>query len=625
MNNLHHHSLYAKGLFCLSLLLSLCFGAEIAGGQPDGSDSAEVSASHFDLRTYAGKNLVLFIFSIDDPRIDEALEVMKELHPIRLEYNFELAGMAINPDRGEEVKRFNQIKGISFPVYLDYNKKMYQMLNMKGTIGFYIFNRQGKLMTTKLGVFTPRTANLAENWRVHASTYLKIGYIPRDEPLLGVTPPVPHFLGKTLSGRTIAIKDLYQRKPTVIVFFSPNCSHCKEELLFLNSLYTKGDLQGKFEIAAVNIDSKPLTTDFTNGQNYIFPVIADQRRKIASLFPSFTGSIPLSFVVDQTGAIVSRHLGFNEYLRDIYVMELRKLAKVSNPPLLNKNGYSGEKMCSVCHEKESIQWQLTRHADAFSSLVRKGKEYDENCVPCHVTGFGSTGGYHMNDRKQAKYLEDVQCESCHGPGYESCVAFSTVKPKKKKGADWKKLCLSCHTKEESLNFIFAKRYSRVIHKNAPDLSAMSREELLHFLRSYREKKNLFDNPARYVGKESCKECHGVEYRHWQTTLHATAHKTDKAKRATPEKLFRYHTGVDGTGGYPDSGREGVQCEACHGPAENHLVKPEAKGHDYIVGLDSDCPSCVVEQICRRCHSTRDDPGFVFEKALEQIRHKPVEP
>ena len=619
MSALHHRSLYSKILLCLPVLLSLFSGAGNTG-----PGSAEVSARPFDLRTYAGKNLVLFIFSIDDPRIDEALEVMKELHAIRLEYNFELAGIAVNPDRGDEVKRFMQIKDISFPVHLDYNRKIYQGLKMRGDIGFYIFNRQGKVMASKLGAFTPRTVSLAENWRVHASTYLKIGYIPPDEPLLGINPPVPHFTGKTLSGRTITIKELYQSKPTVIVFFSPNCSHCKDELLFLNSLYTRGDLQGKFEIAAVNIDSAPLTADFTNGHNFAFPVMADEKRRIVSLFPSFTGSIPLSFLVDRTGAIVSRHSGFDDYLRDVYVMELRKLAAVPNPPLLNKNGFSGEKRCSICHERESIQWQLTRHADAFSSLVRKGREDDENCVSCHVTGFERPGGYDRNNRKQAKYFEGVQCESCHGPGHESCSAFTGVK-KKMNASGWRKLCLSCHTKEESLNFVFAKRYPRVIHKNAPDLSAMSREERLHFLRSYREKKNLFDNPARYVGAESCKECHGMEYSHWQTTLHAAAHQTDKAKQAPPEKLFRYHTGVDGAGGYPDPGREGVQCEACHGPAEKHLAKPEATGHDYIVGLGAECPSCVVEQICRSCHSASDDPGFVFEKALDQIRHKPVAP
>jgi len=624
MKALQPHCLHAKIILCMSLLLLLCFDAGSAAGQPDGG-SSKGSAAQFDLRTYAGTNLVLFVFSIDDPRVDEALEVMKELHTMRLEYNFDVVGISIDPEREEEVKRFIQQEGIPFSAHLDYDKKTYQSLNMKGTLGFYIFNRQGKLMTSKLAILTPLTANLAEIWRVQASSALKIGYIPRDEPLLGVNPPVPDFSGKTMSGKTIAIKDLYQKKPTVIVFFSPDCSHCKDELLFLNSLYTTGDLQGKFEIAAVNIKSKPLTAGFTKGQNYVFPVLADPGNRIASLFPSFTGSIPLSFLVDQTGAIVSRHVGFNDYLRAVYVMELRKLAKVSNPPLLGKNGYSGEKVCSICHEKESIQWQLTRHADAFSSLVRKGKEADARCVPCHVTGFGRAGGYDMNDKRQSRHLEDVQCESCHGPGYESCAAFSAVKPKKNKAAAWKELCLACHTKEESLNFIFAKRYPRVIHKNVPNLSAMSREERLHFLRSYREKKNIFDNPARYVGAESCKECHALEYSHWQTTVHATAHKTAKGQQALPEKLFRYHTGVDGAGGYPDSGREGVQCEVCHGPAEKHLAKPEAKGHDYIVGLDSECSSCVVEQICRRCHSPSDDPNFVFEKALQQIRHKPAVP
>ncbi len=210
MNALHQPRRLAEIVLCLILLLSLRFGGGTAGGQPDASGSAKVPSTHFDLRTYAGKNLVLFFFSIDDPRIGEAVEMMQELHAIRLEYNFELAGLAVNPDR-EEVKRYIQQKGIFFPVYLDNDGQIYQQLNMSGTLGFYIFNSQGQLMTRKLGSFTPTATNLAESWRVHASAYLKIGYIPRDEPLLGVNPPVPHFAGETQSGGTIAIENLYRK------------------------------------------------------------------------------------------------------------------------------------------------------------------------------------------------------------------------------------------------------------------------------------------------------------------------------------------------------------------------------------------------------------------------------
>jgi len=65
----------------------------------------------------------------------------------------------------------------------------------------------------------------------------------------------------------------------------------------------------------------------------------------------------------------------------------------------------------------------------------------------------------------------------------------------------------------------------------------------------------------------------------------------------------------------------VQCETCHGPGEKHIANPEAKGQGYIVALGNECSNCVVEQICRRCHSAAEDPDFDFQKKLEQVRHK----
>jgi hypothetical protein len=152
---------------------------------------------------------------------------------------------------------------------------------------------------------------------------------------------------------------------------------------------------------------------------------------------------------------------------------------------------------------------------------------------------------------------------------------------------------------------------------------MDHEERLKLLRSFGEKKNIFDNPAKYVGAEACKECHQPEYDHWEKTVHAGVHKTDRAASAGPEEMFRYNTGVDKAGGYPEPGREGVQCESCHGPGQKHLAEPEARGHDYIVGLGSECASCVVEQICRQCHSLSFDPEFEFDKQVGNVRHKTV--
>ncbi|MCP4714106.1 MAG: hypothetical protein GY868_03230, partial [Deltaproteobacteria bacterium] len=264
------------------------------------------------------------------------------------------------------------------------------------------------------------------------------------------------------------------------------------------------------------------------------------------------------------------------------------------------------------------------HAAAINSLKRKGREDDPACIACHVTGYGQTGGYSLQDPAASGHLEGVQCEACHGPGHTACSDYTRRAPVKKKARAWKRTCLACHTAKESLNFSFARRYPDILHDSAPNFFQMGRAERLKLIRIVRRKKNLFANPAAYVGAEQCRKCHELQYDHWQSTKHAVTHTTPQALSAAGEMLFRYHTGVGHAGGYPEPGRAGVQCEACHGPGEKHLSNPTAKGHSYIVGLGAECPNCVVEQICRRCHELSDDPDFVFETHINSVRHTPAE-
>ena len=439
--------------------------------------------------------------------------------------------------------------------------------------------------------------------------------------MLGIKPKVPSFEGTALDGRTINIEEATRKQPVLIVFFSPKCHNCEAELDFLNSIYVAGELKDRFEVVALNTLNRFITEKFIKEKKYPFPVIIDASKKIASLFPSFLGPVPVCYVVDQQGQINAIYTGFSAQKKNIYMMTLRKLAGLPNPPLLQKEGYSGEKHCKICHESEHLQWTLTGHADAFRSVVRKGAEDDENCVSCHVTGFGKKGGYTLETKRPPKHLEGVQCESCHGPGHESCSGFTGKPPKKKKAAEWKKVCLTCHTKEESLDFVFAKRYARILHTSAPDFSAMTREERLKLARASRERQNVFDSQAAYVGAQACRDCHGEQYEMWQKTVHAGIHTSERAEKAPAEEMFRYNTGVGGSGGYPELGREGVQCEACHGPGEKHVKEPDVKNKGYIISLGAKCSSCVVEQICRGCHTFEFDPEFNFEKQIEKVRHK----
>ena len=561
-----------------------------------------------------GQRLILFFYTIDNPRAADAAALMQEMYIQRREYNFELTGIALNADRPDKVKTFNAAHQITFPVLFDDKGTLAQQFNMINSVGFVLFNEQGQRLGYRRAAHTPAHMNLKQQWQTYLSAKLGMLSIPDDQPVLGLKPMVPQFEAETISGEKISISKLHRDKPLMLAIFSTRCVNCVKELNFLNSLYTE-ELKGRFEILALSLMPQKPTADFVRDNGYDFPVIADPTWRLTALFPSFTGPVPTTFLINTQGTIESVHVGFSTYLKDIYRMQLRKLAGMDNPPLLVKDGYSGEQRCMICHEQQHLQWSLTGHATAFASLQRKGKTSDQTCIACHVTGYKQPGGY--QPEHPAQRLQNVQCESCHGPGYQSCSAYTGKKEPSKKASQWKALCLKCHTKKESLNFVFPRRFMQVRHTSMPNISTLDRGGRLALLNREGKGQNPFDNPARYVGADTCKACHTDQFQHWQSTAHASVN----AENATqPDRLHRFVTGPGADGGYPEAGRDGVQCEACHGPAERHVQQPEAKGHSYIVGLGGECPSCVVEQICRTCHSVEDNPEFDFDQAIDQVRH-----
>ncbi len=88
--------------------------------------------------------------------------------------------------------------------------------------------------------------------------------------------------------------------------------------------------------------------------------------------------------------------------------------------------YVGVQTCASCHEAAVKQWrgalisgpkkttQKIGHAKAWLTLEELHKTRDRQCVGCHSVGFNEPGGYCKTD--QVGFLENVQCESCHGPG-----------------------------------------------------------------------------------------------------------------------------------------------------------------------------------------------------------------
>jgi hypothetical protein len=109
------------------------------------------------------------------------------------------------------------------------------------------------------------------------------------------------------------------------------------------------------------------------------------------------------------------------------------------PVAAGEPSYVGIETCSTCHEDARAVWDKTAHAGAYKTLSSQFKEFNLDCVSCHVTGYERPGGSTVTF---VDALKNVQCETCHGPGsLHVKSAGKTAIPAAKPKAD---LCESCH-------------------------------------------------------------------------------------------------------------------------------------------------------------------------------------
>jgi 2',3'-cyclic-nucleotide 2'-phosphodiesterase (5'-nucleotidase family) len=102
--------------------------------------------------------------------------------------------------------------------------------------------------------------------------------------------------------------------------------------------------------------------------------------------------------------------------------------------------FIGVEACSTkCHADARAVWDGTRHSHAYATLVDQNKQFNLDCVSCHVTGYDQPGGSSVT---HVDRLMSVQCENCHGPGSMHAADPKHVKPLVPKPS--KDTCVSCH-------------------------------------------------------------------------------------------------------------------------------------------------------------------------------------
>lgn len=112
--------------------------------------------------------------------------------------------------------------------------------------------------------------------------------------------------------------------------------------------------------------------------------------------------------------------------------------------------------CRTCHAAAADFWSTTAHARAFATLERGQRQYDLDCVGCHVTGWREPGG--ACSVADTTGRRDVQCESCHGPASLHAVD----PPGHLERAPGEARCRRCHTDAHSTTFEYLSYRRRIL-------------------------------------------------------------------------------------------------------------------------------------------------------------------
>jgi hypothetical protein len=158
--------------------------------------------------------------------------------------------------------------------------------------------------------------------------------------------------------------------------------------------------------------------------------------------------------------------------------------------------------------------------------------------------------------------------------------------------------------------------------------------------------SLHPSGRKFVGAETCGECHTKAFAKWSTTGHAhalaglTTGRPDHEGRWIDRKwdaeclachvtgwnaqeAVRYESGFVDEMTTPHLANN--QCENCHGPGSRHVELENGEGTDAERAAERETMKLkleVAERRCRECHDTDNDPHFDghFEEYWEKIAH-----
>lgn len=238
-----------------------------------------------------------------------------------------------------------------------------------------------------------------------------------------------------------------------------------------------------------------------------------------------------------------------------------------NPPADETAGFLGyftaatnQTTCGNCHVDHQRRWVTTAHADAYETLVASGSA-QSFCYGCHTVSEngnsyaaeGTAGGWNA---VQDEAYHDVQCESCHGPGFEHVQVPDVAAPPLPRlavldaaGEPSPESCAGCHA---GTHHPFVEEWAQSRHAHA------------------------VASPAT---REACAGCH--EGRAVLRAWGVTSEYLERGDVVTAANTI------------------GITCAVCHDP---HGSPNEAQLRWPLATLDPE------QNLCMQCHLRRVDPG-----------------
>jgi len=117
---------------------------------------------------------------------------------------------------------------------------------------------------------------------------------------------MPDFSLPTLEGKSIQLSQYVQKKPTLLVFFSPRCSPCEDEVVDLVQ-YFKTQEQADFQVLLVAEESKKDLLKFKEEFEIDFPIVYDAK---GSAFEKYqVNLIPANFLISPDMKLIYSYIG----------------------------------------------------------------------------------------------------------------------------------------------------------------------------------------------------------------------------------------------------------------------------------------------------------------------------